>query len=118
VNNFEIVEGRIESVATRGGRIYLNFGSDWRRDFTVALRSRLVQSEPEKLQHLLSLKGTRIRVRGWIERRNGPLIDISDPNEIEFLGDGSEEEAAPAPLEPRGAEKERRPVDVQPGADR
>jgi hypothetical protein len=24
-------------------------------------------------------------VRGWIERRNGPLINVADPSQIEFI---------------------------------
>jgi endonuclease YncB( thermonuclease family) len=85
-NEFVLVEGQVGSVAPRGARIYLNFGADWRRDFTVAVPMRLVRRRPGLRDHVLGLAGKRVRVRGWIERRNGPLIDIADVREIEIVG--------------------------------
>jgi hypothetical protein len=36
---------------------------------------------------LKSLERQRVRVRGFIERRNGPYIEIGHPSEIEVLAD-------------------------------
>ena len=33
-----------------------------------------------------TLTGKRVRVRGWVEKRNGPQIEIADPDAIEILG--------------------------------
>jgi endonuclease YncB( thermonuclease family) len=80
---FALVEGKVLSVRTSGGTIYVNFGRT--RDFTVTIRRRLQRSftaaglEPSKLQ------GRRIRVRGFIEQHGGPIIDAGGPEQIEFV---------------------------------
>ena len=85
-NRFEIVEGDVVDVAEVGGRVYLNFGIDWRRDFTAAVAERLVRASSGGVLELKSLIGKRVRVRGWIERRNGPLLDLADLALIEVIG--------------------------------
>jgi endonuclease YncB( thermonuclease family) len=82
---FALVEGKVLSVHASGGTIYVNFGRRWTRDFSVSIRRRLQKSftaaglEPDKLQ------GRRIRVRGWLEQRSGPAIDVDAPEQIEFV---------------------------------
>ena len=36
------------------------------------------------LTNPLGLKGRRIRVRGWIESENGPMIAVARPEQIEL----------------------------------
>jgi micrococcal nuclease len=47
--SFQIVEGRIESAALKQNRIYLNFGKDWKTDFTISIapggQARLLEAE-------------------------------------------------------------------------
>lgn len=83
--SFEIVEGEVARVADVGGRLYMNFGSDWRRDFTATVPRRLIADAPEAAARIKALEGKRVRVRGWIERRNGPMIELSDLGEIEVV---------------------------------
>lgn len=82
--HFEHVTGRIAKVAVTKSAIYLNFGRDWRRDFTA----RIGKESKEVFQSLSAtatkLEGQRVRVRGWIERRNGPMIDIKDISQLEL----------------------------------
>lgn len=82
---FVLVEGRVWSVAERGGRVYLNFGRDWRRDFTASAPPRLVRRNAEAAKLLRSLEERTVRVRGWLERRNGPFIEIASLDDIEVL---------------------------------
>jgi len=49
-----------------GGRIYLNFGDDWRTDFTVSVAPVDNDLFEEAGIDLLSLAGQRIRIRGWL----------------------------------------------------
>jgi endonuclease YncB( thermonuclease family) len=83
--HFALVEGKVLSVRQSGGTIYLNFGRHWTRDFSVTIAGRLIRTfgaagiEPDKLE------GRRIRVRGWIEQRNGPIIDAAAPEQIEIV---------------------------------
>jgi endonuclease YncB( thermonuclease family) len=82
--HFTIIEGKVLSVHESGGTIYLNFGRRWTRDFSVIILRRNQRSfaaagiEPQRLQ------GRRIRVRGIIEQRRGPLIEADAPEQIEF----------------------------------
>ena len=38
---------------------------------------------------LTALAGKRLRVRGWVMWRNGPMIEATHPEQIELLADGS-----------------------------
>ena len=83
--HFALVEGKVLSVRESGATIYVNFGRRWTRDFTVTILRRQQRAfaaagfEPKQLQ------GRRIRVRGWIERRGGPIIQAEVPEQIEFV---------------------------------
>lgn len=83
--HFALVEGNILSVRESGATIYVNFGRRWTRDFTVTIPKRQRQSfaaaglDPDRLQ------GRRIRVRGVIERRGGPVIEAAAPEQIELI---------------------------------
>jgi len=44
------------------------------------------------------LAGKRVRVRGWIEWRSGPMIAVTHPEQLELLPDAPESgDAKPAP---------------------
>lgn len=85
LNSFQIVEGRVQSAAKVRGRVYLNFGSDWRRDFTVTLPPRAARLFGQVGRDPLSFEGNRIRIRGWLKPRNGPMITVTHPEQIEVL---------------------------------
>ncbi len=96
-STFQIVEGRVEAIAEVRGAVYLNFGSDWRDDFTAGVvRGRKAAKVANPAFDASALKGKRVRVRGWIERRNGPFIEIVHPGQIEVL-DGGGAPLSPAP---------------------
>src|ERR1019366_2388950 len=83
--HFALVEGKVLSVRESGATIYVNFGRRWTRDFTVTILRRLGRSfaaagiEPKRLE------GRRIRVRGWVEQRGGPIISAEAPEQIEIV---------------------------------
>jgi micrococcal nuclease len=87
--SYEIVEGQVENVAEVRGRIYLNFGRNWRRDFTATISAdalKLFTAEPGSLA---ALKGKTVRVRGWLENMNGPSVNVTHPEQIEQLTSGT-----------------------------
>ena len=84
-DTFQIVEGKVLDAARVKGRVYLNFGPDWRTDFTISLSAKARRLFKGAGLDPLTLKGRRVRVRGWIKRFNGPLIDASHPEQIEVL---------------------------------
>ncbi len=85
LGQFQLVEGRVLKVAVVGGRAYLNFGEDWRSDFTLVIdpaqRRRFEAAGFEAAQY----EGRRVRARGWLEFRNGVTINITHPEQIEVL---------------------------------
>jgi len=85
IGGFELVEGRVRDAALVRGRVYLNFGADWRSDFTVALDPAARRLFAAAGRDPLSLDGERIRVRGWITSYNGPMIEATHPEQIEVL---------------------------------
>lgn len=87
LNDFAIVEGIVKSVATVRNTTYLNFGQNWREDFTIALDGNLRREFSKTGDNLLSLQGQRVRVRGWAEDYNGPFIKLEDLSLIELLPD-------------------------------
>ena len=89
--DFQIVEGLIVSASEIRGRIYLNFGEDWRTDFTVTIAPSDVRRFAESGLDPLSWAGQQLRVRGWLEWYNGPQIEASHPEQFEFPGGVREE---------------------------
>lgn len=110
-NTFQIIEGRVRKIAVLRNRIYVNFGDDWRTDFTAGPR-RSSPFAAESIAALQRLEGRRVRVRGWIERRNGPYVELFHPLQIEDI-DG--ETLPPSSGSPRGAPA---PVDEAPPSAR
>ena len=82
---FQIVEGRVLKVALTRRRTYLNFGRDWKRDFTIVIEARSRRAFPERGARLKKLEGKRVRVRGWLRWRNGPMLTATHPEQIEVL---------------------------------
>ncbi|MFQ5957822.1 MAG: thermonuclease family protein [Alphaproteobacteria bacterium] len=85
LDSFEIVEGRVLAAAVVNGRAYLNFGDNWRTDFTASVAPRDRRAFEREGHDLLALEGRVIRVRGWVKLRNGPMIEVTHPEQIEVL---------------------------------
>ena len=86
IGRFTIVEGKVLSVRQAGATTYLNFGRNWTRDFAVTISRRMLAAFESAGIVLKSLENRRIRVRGFIEARGGPRIDVLRVGQIELLG--------------------------------
>ena len=86
---WRIVAGRVVSVGITKTNHYLNFGRDWDTDFTVTVRTDDVERFAAAGRHPVGLEGRFVRVRGWLRKRNGAVIDVKRPGEIEVV-DGRE----------------------------
>lgn len=80
---FALVEGKVLNQSRGGdGPTYLNFGKTWKTDFTLRIqpsdRKRFAPFVPDYL-------GKTLRVRGWVYDKDGPMIDITHPEQIEVL---------------------------------
>ena len=88
IGSFQLVAGAVRKVAVVRGTTYLNFGADWRSDFTVMVRGRDRKRWRKAGLSLTELEGKQIRVRGWLKSRNGPMIEATHPEQIEMVGTG------------------------------
>src|ERR1700681_921250 len=86
IGRFTVVEGRVLSVRQAGATTYLNFGRNWTRGFAVTISRRMIPAFEAAGIGLKSLENRKIRVRGWVEARGGPRIDVLRVGQIELLG--------------------------------
>ena len=95
IGGFAIFEGRVLSVGNRRARSYLNFGRRWTEDVTVEIAEddrALFGGE----EGLAALAGRRVRVRGFLEEKGGPMLVLRSPMQIEAL-DPAKETSGHAP---------------------
>ncbi len=85
LNRFQIVEGSVLAAALVRNGGYLNFGADYKTDFTLSFSRESLRRLQEGGIVFESLQGVRLRARGWLRSFNGPLIDITHPEQIEVL---------------------------------
>jgi endonuclease YncB( thermonuclease family) len=87
IHTYQLVEGRVVAVGEGRIRIFLNFAQDWRRDFTLSVARKDLKVFAAAGLDLRALAGKRVRVRGTLVWRNGPTIEATHPEQIEFLPD-------------------------------
>jgi len=85
IDSFQLVEGRVRAVAIVRGRAYLNFGEDWRSDFTVSLAPEVLRRFAREGVDPNDYEDRPVRVRGWLKSFNGPMIEATHPEQIEVL---------------------------------
>ena len=85
LHSFQLVEGWVEAAAVVRGRGYLNFGNDWREDFTVSIAPRDRRRFEAAGLAIEDYEGRIVRVRGWVDSFNGPMIEATHPEQIEIL---------------------------------
>lgn len=86
IGSFQIIEGRVLAVGLVDGGAYLNFGPDWRSDVAVRIERATMRRFLKAGMNPKDLEGQDVRVRGWIDERNGPLITATHPEQVERLG--------------------------------
>jgi len=86
IGRFTVVEGRVLSVRQAGATTYLNFGRNWTRDFAVTISRRMIPAFEAAGLAPKSLENRRIRVRGFIEARGGPRMELLRVGQLEMLG--------------------------------
>ncbi len=85
IGGFHLIEGTVARAEKHGDRFYLNFGEDFRSDFTASAASALSRRWLKEGADLASFAGAQIRVRGFVDAINGPSIDLKHPMQIEKL---------------------------------
>ena len=83
---FVIVEGVVRRVGTGRARFYLDFGG--RGGFSVVVARKSQNAFQAAGASLTGLAGEKIRVRGVLDDRFGPRLEITEPPMLERLGRG------------------------------
>jgi hypothetical protein len=95
VQTYQIVEGEVTFATHAASRTTLHFAQNSKASFTAILEpaaeKRLSEPNADEWQ------GQKVRIRGWIERKKGPTITITQPEQIELLQQGQPESAPGTP---------------------
>lgn len=81
-----IVEGRVAGVENRGSRTILSFGPRQGWGFSVRILPRNMKIFDAAGLSLAAFAGKTVRVRGLLDTHFGPHIEISNPDEVELIG--------------------------------
>jgi endonuclease YncB( thermonuclease family) len=84
---YAVVEGRIDSVGHGTRMTFLDFGRNFRRDFTVMVPQEVAVELAGAGRDPASLAGKRVRVRGVIEESGGPAIVLDSAEAIVVIDD-------------------------------
>jgi len=85
VDSFQLIEGRVLDAAVVRRRGYINFGPDYRTDFTIVVQPADRRRFEAAGREVESYIGHWVRVRGWVKSYNGPMIEATHPEQIEVL---------------------------------
>ncbi|MBI5893779.1 MAG: thermonuclease family protein [Deltaproteobacteria bacterium] len=85
IGKTKTVRGKVLNVFDSGKAIFLNFGEDYKKDFTVVIfRKNIKEFEQKGIDPFNFYKGKEILVTGKIKEYNGPEIVANDPSQIEI----------------------------------
>jgi hypothetical protein len=82
---YVLVSGRVRAVARVQDQIYLNFGEDWRSDFTLRAEAWRARAFAKAGLDLERLAGRNLLARGHLFETGGPMIELVHPAQIEVL---------------------------------
>jgi len=86
IGKIKTVEGRVLNIHEGEKAIHLNFGRDWKKDFTVVVfKKDLSNFTNNGIYPSKDYQNRFIRVTGLIKEYNGPEIIVSHPSSIEVI---------------------------------
>lgn len=94
IGSYQVIEGIVRKVGSNKNTLYLNFGANWRDDFTVSIDGTVMRKLTRSGLNPREWSGQKVRVRGWIESYNGPHIKLDHPERLEYLSSQKSNEAA------------------------
>ncbi len=100
VGTIQVVQGKVYSVSTRGNITYLNFGRDWKTDFTIEVDATMRRALMKNAINPMALTGKFVEVRGFVEEHNGPSIQLEAPQLLRIIEVKTAATEAPKPAEP------------------
>ncbi|HYD16947.1 MAG TPA: thermonuclease family protein [Patescibacteria group bacterium] len=100
MNSFQVVEDIVKSAKGVQDKYYFNYGENPAKDFTFIMEQTLGNNFVDEENHVFTpwrWKDHRIRVRGWVKDNSGPMIEVTHPEQLEFVGMESEIRKSLAP---------------------
>lgn len=86
INQIRTVRGRVVQVYKSSKCLFLNFGKDWKSDFTIVIYNNVLDLfRKQGIDPLTFYKGKTIEVSGRIHNYNGPEIIVNNPAEIQVI---------------------------------
>ncbi|MCC2113233.1 MAG: thermonuclease family protein, partial [Hyphomicrobiales bacterium] len=85
VGQYVIVSGRVMSVGHTYDTVFLNFGRNWKNDFTITISRDMLPAFRSSRVAPEDLAGRMIRVRGLLRLSGGPAIALFRPEAIEIM---------------------------------
>ncbi|MBU0694757.1 MAG: thermonuclease family protein [Candidatus Omnitrophica bacterium] len=86
IGQIRTVRGKVLSTYDSGKAVFLNFGQNYKSDFTIVIfKNSLVYFNQIGIKPNIFYKGKTIEVSGRIREYNGPEIIANSPYEIEVL---------------------------------
>lgn len=86
VNQIRIVRGKVINAHQSSKCVFLNFGYDWRTDFSVVIFNNSLDAfRKQGIDPVTFYKGREVEVTGRIKEYNGPEIIVNSPHEIEVI---------------------------------
>lgn len=85
IGSFQIVEGVVVDAAQTRKMTYLNFGADWRSDFTAQAQKKTSRLFEKAGINLAGLSGAKVQVRGLIGSYNGPQVWLTHPAQLRVM---------------------------------
>lgn len=82
---FQVVRGTVLNSARVRRQIFLNFGADWRKDFTVEISASANRAFKKANLDPLSYQSQLVEVRGWVTWKGGPHIMLEGPGQIRTI---------------------------------
>jgi endonuclease YncB( thermonuclease family) len=79
-----LIQGVVQKTASVKNNIYLNFGKNWKIDFTIMIPPSLRKKLAHNGIDPLNMAHKAVRVRGYLREYNGPLIELEAPEHLEY----------------------------------
>lgn len=97
MGEFALVEGTVKKTASVRNNVYLNFGDNWKNDFTIMISPALRKELAHRGIDPLGMANKPLRIRGWVREYNGPMIELENAEHLEYPLESTENKT---PLQP------------------
>lgn len=82
---FQVIRGTVLNAARVRRQTFLNFGENWRKDFTVEIPASARQAFKKAGVDPMSFQSQFVEVRGWVTWKGGPHIMVEGPGQIRII---------------------------------